>query len=360
MGAQDFLICPSCGSRNKVKWELCVRCGESLQGVSGEQSRVAASPSPEKMGRPQEVPIWPIVAAIAALAAGVAFWRSGWGKGELKRPDPAAFTMATVPPKRAEAPPRPSSEKFAQASGLVAAKQYEQAFLLFDEILVLEPGNAHFHAAYAQALWDAQRRDDALLQFREAAQLSPKEYRLTLAGRLSEAGRKDDARAEYEAMLAANPADRGAMRGYGSLLTELKDYARAAEVLERAGKDQPQDPDLMAGIAYALEKPDPKRAIDLYRDLLKQDAGRALVRARLADLVATQGNRDEALQLYKEGLQRDPGAPLLQQGLGNVYEKMGRYKDAAGAYREYARLNPNAPLSKILVQRAALLERAGS
>src|SRR5260370_28299079 len=30
----DALICPACQTRNRAGWEFCVRCGESLQGVT--------------------------------------------------------------------------------------------------------------------------------------------------------------------------------------------------------------------------------------------------------------------------------------------------------------------------------------
>src|SRR2546425_10627683 len=31
---EDVLICPACQTRNRARWEFCVRCGESLQDVT--------------------------------------------------------------------------------------------------------------------------------------------------------------------------------------------------------------------------------------------------------------------------------------------------------------------------------------
>ena len=37
MSSPAFRVCPVCGSRSKLKWDFCARCGESLHGILGER-----------------------------------------------------------------------------------------------------------------------------------------------------------------------------------------------------------------------------------------------------------------------------------------------------------------------------------
>ena len=40
MAEQDLKLCPACETRNKVTWEFCVKCGESLGEVAAINIRV--------------------------------------------------------------------------------------------------------------------------------------------------------------------------------------------------------------------------------------------------------------------------------------------------------------------------------
>src|SRR5687767_11271518 len=90
--AQDIRVCPTCGSRNKLKWDFCARCGESLQGVPvGEPQAVAgpSGPAAEPDHLPEApAPVWPIFVVLVALGAGVWFYRSGFRVAAGPRPDP--------------------------------------------------------------------------------------------------------------------------------------------------------------------------------------------------------------------------------------------------------------------------------
>jgi Flp pilus assembly protein TadD len=359
MAAQDYRFCPECGSRNKIKWELCVRCGQSLQDVPAGAPAAAVAEVEADPAAASGAANWFIIIGVLVVAVGLVIWSSKWRLGG--QPDSNAFTFGTVPGAAPSASPTqttPTAAKFAEARRRAAAKDIDGAILLFDQVMQEEPGNADYHYGYAQALWDAGRRDVAMAQFREAAQLSPP-LRVLFARHLRDAGQTQEALREYEAAFGANPGDVTSAGELGTALNEAGQYARAAEVFGSIPATA-RDSQIKAGLALALEKSGNVRgAIDLYRTLLDEDKGRAVARARLADLMASQGDTQGAIKLYQEGLSLTPSVPLLHQGLGNVYEDLGRVSEAIAEYRECIRLAPNSKLAKALTERTAELEKLG-
>src|SRR5919204_5767278 len=98
--AADFRICPACQSRNKLKWEYCVRCGESLldvaAGLTEEEEAPPADEAPAvDVGR--GVPWLPLVVVGAVIVFGVLALRSR-PSAEAARPEPALFKIPTLPP----------------------------------------------------------------------------------------------------------------------------------------------------------------------------------------------------------------------------------------------------------------------
>ncbi len=361
MAPQDFRTCPACGTRNKVKWELCVRCGQSLTDVPVGAPVTPSTTPVEGLQDSGSGLLWPVVGSVVVLIAAVGIWKSGWTLDTAK-PNGATFTFATVPP----ALPSPvavdnssTAAKFAEAQRRAGARDFDGAMPLFEAVVREAPQDARYHSGFGQALWDAGRRDEALGQMREAAQTTEDPYRIMFARRLVEAGRPQDAIREYDAALRARPNDAAIAAELGNVLNATGDYAKAAEVFRTAVAGS-QNAELRASFALALEKTgNAREAIDVYRRLLGDNGNYTLVRARLADLMAGQGDVDGAVKLYQEGLQRDPSAVLLHQGLGATYEKQRRWKEAASEYRESVRLAPNGPNAKTLADRANEIEKLG-
>ena len=123
--ADDALLCPACGARNKAKWEFCARCGESLQGAETPRSPKKAETARKderagaRRGRsrprcavvgPSGSPLWAglaVVALVATVAAGV--WYA-LQKGPAPGPRAAGLTVPTQPAKP-EPPPVPAQGK---------------------------------------------------------------------------------------------------------------------------------------------------------------------------------------------------------------------------------------------------------
>jgi tetratricopeptide (TPR) repeat protein len=369
MAAGDSLICPACGARNKPKWEFCVRCGESLQGVaptratSGRaEAEEAAEARPPSAGSGR---LLVVVAGLLLVGLAVAAWRYSRGASGPARPDPGLFTVATRPSELpSPSPPGegPGYTDFVEGLRLYEQQKAGEAVPFLARAAAAAPANARFRHVHAQALWAAGEQEKALAEYAEAARLDPGQYGLRLAQVYETLGNDKEALRYYEQALALAPESPGVRERIGTLLLKGNDYAKAVPHLEAASRARPGDPALQQDLAYALEMSgEPARAIEVYREILATaPASAELARTRLAELLFKEGKRDDAIALAQEGVRLNPDAPLLHRRLGSLFERTGRAREAATAYREYARLAPNAPDAKELAERAERLDAKGS
>jgi len=379
--AQEALLCPSCGARNKRTWEYCARCGESLQGAATEPALPKTQVSPRAKGKgktkgklnilvherePESTfPPGLILGVGAVLLAGLAFagWRYARSGPAPQVADPTLFAIPTLPSARPEAPvpaSGPGAEDFNEGIRLMAAGKAPDALVFLSRASSAAPSNGRYLWVWGQALEATGAQDDALSRYADAARLEPGVHGLAYARALDKAGRSADAAAAFEATLASAPPGAGVQEELGKIYYKAGNFAKAAPMLEKAVEARSDDPVLRQELAYAVAQTgDKARAADLYRSVLAIAPGAEISRGLLSELLLDQGKTNEAITLLQEGIQRDPEAPGLRRRLGNVAERTGNAQEASKQYREYVRLAPNAPDAKDLADRAARLEGPG-
>jgi predicted Zn-dependent protease len=368
MRSADFRICPSCDSRNKLKWEYCVRCGESLQEVpaGGEAPEPAAETGAAEAANEEFRPgvPWLSLTGIGALVVfGVIALRPR-PTAEAARPDPSAFHIPTLPPELPSAAPvekGPGSEEFERGRALLRRGQAAEAVDLLAQATALDGGNALFRQVYGQALWQAGAKDQAIDQFRVAVRLDADTYRMDLARALAGTGRPADAVLEYEQVLAGSPNNVPAMEDLARLYDGQGETQRALSLWRQVAASNPNDVVKQQSMARVLEKAgDLGGAADVYRDIMSQFRDAHVPRTHLAEILFQQGQGAEAIATVREGLQGYPNSPVLQRGLATLLERAGQTAEAVAAYREYARLAPGAPDARELADRADQLEKRAS
>jgi predicted Zn-dependent protease len=273
---------------------------------------------------------------------------------------PGVFTFGGPPsPGPSPATTAPLTNTDAEAGRrLLAQGQADEAIPLLESAAAADPENAEYRQLLGRARWTKGDRDGALQSYAEAASLDPSAYRLGYAQALEIVGRLDEATAEFEAVVEAQPGSAIAQEGLSRLYYRRGEFAKALPLLESVAA-QTRDPVLLQQLGYAAEKAgDRERAIAAYRDVLAVEPRADVARGLLAESLFAAGRKDDAVAVLKEGLQISPGVPVLHRGLGNVLERSGRAAEAAAAYREYARLAPNAPDAAQIAARAARLEAA--
>ncbi len=346
------IICPACQARNRPKWDYCVRCGESLEGVASVEA------GPEEAAPPADLSTLYLVLMVAVVAGTLALaCRDLASQPVPPAATPGVFTFGgpASPMPSPSAVPRPGSADAEAGRRLLAQGKAAEAIPLLEKAAAENPGNAEYQHLLGRALWNTGNREAAVRSYAEAASLEPA-YRLGYAQALETVGRLDDASAEFEAVVAAQPGSAIAQEGLGRLYYRRGEFAKALPLLEGLA-GQTRDPVVLQQLAYAAEKTgDRERAIATYRDVLAVEPRANVARGLLAESLMSAGRKDDAIGVLQEGLQRAPEAPLLQRGLGSVLERSGRAAEAAAAYREYARLAPNAPDAAEIAARAARLE----
>jgi tetratricopeptide (TPR) repeat protein len=360
MNARQAKVCPACGVLNRPSWEFCAKCGESLEGAAltteGE-APAADAPSKAPVSGGSSVVVLGVTLVAVAVFAALA-WRYAQQAPPPSRPDPAMFTIATLPPElpEAPAPSTPGVDAFNEGRRLIAEGDIQGAREHFVAALVADGDNPMYRAAHARALWALGERQQSLEEFRVAARLDP-DRQIAYARALDVAGDRTTAVAEYESVLARKPDSPVVHEELGRLLYRSGRYEESAPHLEQASEARPDDPVLKQELAWALDSSgDAEAAAETYREVLEMAPEAAISRGLLADNLFKRGERDEALAVVQEGLELSPDAPLLQRQLGSLLERTGRRAEAAAAYRRYAQIAPNASDAQEIAQRAAVLD----
>jgi predicted Zn-dependent protease len=359
----DFRVCPNCGARNKVKWEFCVKCSESLQGVPLGDASDTVDEAPDVVADDtgSDIPWGSLAAGVVAI--GLAFGAYAMFKDPDPKPPPELFTLGTVPPSMPPpvAPAAKSAGRDEYEAGLARLNANDPAGAAphFARALAAAPDNHVFRHAHAVALWQSGAKEQAIDEYRNALRVAPDNptYRMNFARALAGLGRSEEALTEYETVIRNGRGNLDAMQEAARLLAD-KEPQRAREFLGRVAAARPGDVVLKQQLASLMEKSgDTEGATKMYSDILESNPGAHITRGLLAEIQLKRGQPEEAVALFRSGVQQYPDVPLLHRGLASALERSGAVTEAINEYREYARLAPNAPDAQQLRERADRLEK---
>ena len=364
MVAKEAVVCPKCGALNRRIWPFCARCNESLAGAAPADVPEETAGSPASGATRRRAAGRPVgavtVLTVLALVGGGAWARYAAQHPPAPGPNPAIFTVGTLPsPAPLPPPDAPGLEEYKAGHGSLLRGDLQGALASLAAAVAADPGNPEYHKEYSSALWRHGDNDQSLREQAEAVRLDPR-LRLAYARMLDAAGRSDSARGEYEAALVEMPNAATVHQDLGRMLFRSGDYVNAAAHLQQAVAAQPGDPVLQQELAYALDQTgDHQRATAAYREILQRAPWASVTRQHLSESLFQQGQKDEAIAVLKEGLASSPETPLLQRQLARLLVLSGRDREALAAFRSYLQLAPNAPDASDVAARIAALEGQG-
>ncbi|QNI33051.1 BCSC C-terminal domain-containing protein [Alloacidobacterium dinghuense] len=137
------------------------------------------------------------------------------------------------------------------------------------------------------------------------------------AYRALNSGRLDEARQQFETLLAKQPNNPRALSGMGYVYMKQQDFADASDYLERA----------RAAGARGLES-----AIATSRFWEKMSQAGAALQA---------GDSDAAIESYTAALSLKPSSPDALEGLGGAYVQAGNNAEAIDAFERAVRVSPD-------------------
>lgn len=204
---------------------------------------------------------------------------------------------------------------------LMALRRREEAFAWFQRALELHDDDPVTFIDLADSLAAQGRLDEALMWYRRAADTSGKEAfeaRYEAGRRLHEAGRCEEAAAEFEHALQLKSSDATCHQALAETRIALNQDAGAIDHLEAAHRLDPDSVAIRARLAFMLASTDqdalrdPPRALTLAQQAFDQSRARGVdVYEALAAAHAAVGNANRAAALLEEILARAPqGASL--------------------------------------------------
>lgn len=173
---------------------------------------------------------------------------------------------------------------------------------------------------------------------------------LQLGLNLADMERPDEAIEHLENVLEADPDDMRAYLALGGVYASKKDYAKAAEIYDRAVARIPEPTRAdwnvfyQRGIAnerlkqWDKAEPNFRKALELYPD-------QPQVLNYLGYSWVDMGiNLDEGLALIAKAVEQRPSDGYIVDSLGWAYYKLGRYEDAVRELERAVSLMPNDPV----------------
>ena len=185
-----------------------------------------------------------------------------------------------------------------------------------------------------RTLWqrDGSHLDDAISTYKKAREIDPQNalVALELASLSEAAGRKDEAKENYEAVLRLDQDQPGAKNNLAWLLADNENATpaeldRALQLAQDAKNAMPNDPSIADTLGWVMYKKGiPSAAIALFRESIDgYPSGhplRGTVRFHLASAYEKNGERDRAVEELKRALEessnfaeRDAAEKLLKQ-----------------------------------------------
>src|SRR5215469_16105708 len=140
---------------------------------------------------------------------------------------------------------------------------------------------------------------------------------------------------------AADSVERSLEEAQSAMLQRR--YAQAIKVLEKAATRFPGDSRLLVelGRAFVYNGED-RRAIRLFRDVLRQEPANRPAKLGLAQALGYRGDFKESDRLYNELLAANPGDEAAAIGLVNNLMHQRRTVEAGGVAREALARHPNS------------------
>jgi tetratricopeptide (TPR) repeat protein len=171
---------------------------------------------------------------------------------------------------------------------------------------------------------------EAIRCLERAAQAQPEYalYRANLADAYNAAGRRDEARAQFEAAFRIDPSAPEAIRGRGELLLERGDAAKAEEAFRAAAAGRPPSPRAANFLGYLLaRRGDRAGAIEAYEKAVRLDPSLWDAHRSLGLLYSGQAaDRTRAIEHLRASLLLEPG----QEGAADLRARLQALESPGG------------------------------
>lgn len=232
---------------------------------------------------------------------------------------------------------QPQDLKFRLAQSYEQAGNFETAARLYEELLAKDQSNYVYFGSVHRMYLQLKRYDDAIALVQRRLVLTPGDLptRASLASVYYKAGREEEAYAEWEKTIAAEPANPGVYRLVAQSMIENRLLDKTAELYRRA-RVACNDPNLFTlDLAQLLvTSMDYAGASTEFLSWLRQNPTQlGFVQGRIATFSNKAEGRSAAIEAVRNELRRSNDSKLYEL-LGWVYLEGKDYTNGFDAYRK--------------------------
>ncbi|MHB8876541.1 MAG: tetratricopeptide repeat protein [Myxococcaceae bacterium] len=182
--------------------------------------------------------------------------------------------------------------------------------------------------------------------------------RLVKAALLSQRGKQDAAKKQYQAVLASEPSSAEAHYGLGYLLASEGDFAAALPALQKAVELKGNVASFHFHLARVLiELEDPKAAVVHLEKATELNPAYPPVYLVWASLAQALGDLDGAIGVLEEGLKVVPGDGQMLTGMSNLLVAKGDLARAGALAEQVLEQHPNDPAALSNVARFLMAQK---
>ena len=233
------------------------------------------------------------------------------------------------------------------ADEFMKAKRYDDAILLYQELVEMRPGEDSFLLSLAWAYHDGGRLDDAIVCFERLLRVEL-ERKVFTGFAFDELVRIFKERGDYERLLdiceravAAQPDDIALLNDLGDAYLKAGKASESVSVFRRMAEMEPDASATYCSLGNALvQAGDFDGAEAAYRRAVEIDPSEAgPFYNRLANAYCNDGHNERAERAFRKSLEFRFDDPMYHCGLGDVLVKRGKIDDAHGVYEKAVHLH---------------------
>ena len=235
--------------------------------------------------------------------------------------------------------------KFEAAKQKVQEQNLEQAIVLFQEAIVLQPDYIAAYNQLGNTLQLLGRSDEAIVCYQKILDINPNvaTAHCNLGSIWQMQDRIEESISAYQRAIELKPDFALAYQNLGGLLANQRRFVEAEKYLSQALQLQPQIPENHRQLGNILRQVGKtEEAIMCFRNAIKLNPQFGEAFYNLGCLLIAKGQINAAQKCFEKVLKIQPDSPNIHTSLGFILEAQGQYSEALIAYDRALALTPEA------------------
>ena len=228
------------------------------------------------------------------------------------------------------------------AESLVKLNKVEESLTIFEKALQIAPNNVSILRNYGSALFQIANYDQSLNILDKALQIQPNNVKVlsTYIKVLLKLKCYGKAFVIFEKSLQINPHEQIALNSYGKALADLGNYEKAYEIYERSLQINPHDPIALTSYGKALaDSGNYEKAFEIFERSLQINPHNLIALNSYGKALANSENYEKAYEIYERSLQINPHDLIALASYIKVLTKIGKYEKLTDIYEQISLIN---------------------